>query len=80
MVYAGKSYSAPQMGRMVKLKKPSYKKAIITMKEDFVFPALPDLSAEGGIQMMPEKTDTPVGRNSHSKFPRPKGPKEAKEI
>ncbi len=65
MVYLGKKFKVPVPGKFIEKKKPSYKKAIVTMTEDFIFPPPPQVPEA---LKMPSQNDRPVGKGSHSAF------------
>jgi hypothetical protein len=65
MVYLGQLQRVQSRGRLVNKRLPTYKKAIVTMGEDFVFP---DPADTEGLQMLPTRVDKPFGKSSHSDF------------
>lgn len=63
-LYLGKTYKRAEQGRMVTKRLAGYKKAVVTMTSDFVFP---EPIHEGAITL-PAKNERPVGKNSHFDF------------
>ena len=55
-----------QNARAVQIKQSDWKKAIVTMEDDFVWPSLPDKTTSGA-QYLPDSDMKPFGKSSKPK-------------